>query len=92
MQHSLELHVLVIACARSGFPPLEIRPETKEKLAGMNDPLARFLKSLVDGGLPEIPPDLPIDVRHMIEDLLSTIEEAQPGEPEAASAPEEDDA
>lgn len=73
-RHLVELHALVIACASAGFPGLAIRQETREKLAGMNDPLARFLESLLEGGAPRIPPDLPADVRCMLEDLLSTFE------------------
>ncbi len=78
----LELHALVIACARSGFRGLDLSPETRERLAGMNDPLARFLRSLVDGGVPQIPPDLPAEVRSQIEDLLRACAEAPADEPD----------
>jgi hypothetical protein len=72
MRHRLELHALVIACGRSGFPKLAISRDVREKLAGMDDPLARFLESLLDGGVPPIPPDLPADLRLVLEELLST--------------------
>lgn len=87
MRHRLELHALVIACARSGFPELAISPETREKLAGMDDPLARFLVNLLNGGAPKIPPDLPEDVRSMLEDLLSTFADTRGDEPGGEAPP-----
>jgi hypothetical protein len=80
-RHRLELHALVIACGRSGFPKLAISKETREKLAGMDDPLARFLKSLLEGGVPPIPSDLPADLRSVLEELLSSFGgRPEPGE------------
>jgi hypothetical protein len=90
-RHHLELYALVVVCARSGFPKLTIAPETRETLAGLDDPLARVLKSVVDGCVPRIPPDLPAGVGRVLEDPPRRFERAPRGEPEGEWAPSGED-